>query len=86
MFPILNSIINNSNFTTPEIKKDLTLFMNITVGQLLFEGQKIKFLTSLRKALGDAIIDQNMKGIKNDTFGLFFGVSFKFNSIFLRLF
>ena len=86
MIPVLNGIINNSNYTPPEIKKDLTLFMNITVGQLLFEGQRIKFIHSLRDALGNATVDQNMKGIKNDTFGLYYGVSQTFNSIFLRLF
>ena len=86
MIPVLNGIINNPNYTPSEIKTDLTLFMNITVGQLLFEGQKIKLIDSLRKALGSEIIDQNMEGIKNDTFGLYYGVSETFNSICLRLF
>ena len=77
MISALNGVINK---TSPEVQKDLTLFMNITVGQLLFEGQKIKMLPVLRKAFG-SVIEPFIKDIKNDTFGLFYGVSFNLSLI-----
>ena len=74
--PTLNDkVIKNPTLTPQDIKDDLTLFMNITVGQLLFEGKKIKFLKSLRGYFGNDFIDQSSKGIKDDTFGLFYKVS-----------
>ena len=82
---ILNNITKNSTLTPEDTKKDLTLFMNITVGQLLFEGKKIKFLKSLRGYFGDEAIDKFSKGIKDDTFGLFYKVNLNL-AIFLRLF